>query len=109
MSWHHPYSIARRAEVSRRVVWLFLGLLSVVFFRVQVIGSSRYRLKSEENRLRPIPIPAARGLVTDRNGVVLAENVPGYTVGLIASKEDSLRAMLRRIAPMVRLDTGAFA
>ena len=108
MSWHHAYSVARRAEVSRRVVWVFLGLLTIAFFRVQVIGSSRYRLKSEENRLRPIPIPAARGLVTDRNGVVLAENVPGYTVGLIASSVDSLRAMLRRIAPVVHLDSAAF-
>jgi penicillin-binding protein 2 len=108
MSWQQPFSIARRAEVSRRVVWFFLGLLAIAFFRVQVIGSSRYRLQSEENRLRPIPIPAARGLVTDRNGVVLAENVPGYTVGLIASSVDSLRAMLRRIAPVVHLDSAAF-
>ena len=108
MSWHHSYTIARRATASQRVVWLFLGLLAVMFFRVQVIGSSRYRLQSEENRLRPIPIPAARGLVTDRNGVVLAENVPGYSVGLIASSADSLRAMLRRIAPVVRLDSASF-
>src|SRR5438045_2704484 len=94
--------------MSKRIVWGILGLLAIAFFRVQIIGSSRYRLQSEENRLRPIPIPAARGLVTDRNGVVLAENVPGYSVGLIASSVDSLRSMLRRVAPMIRLDTSQF-
>ncbi len=108
MSWHQSHAVARRAEASTRLVWGVLGFLVIVFFRVQILGTSRYKLKSEENRLRPIPIPSARGLVTDRNGVVLAENVPGYSVGLIASSPDSLKAMLRRIAPMVHLDTAAF-
>ncbi|MBI4420434.1 MAG: penicillin-binding protein 2 [Gemmatimonadetes bacterium] len=107
MSWFHPYAVGRRATVAGYLVWSALGLLTVAFFRVQVLGSSRYRLQSEENRLRPIPIPAARGLITDRNGQVLAENVPGYSVGLIASSIDSLRATLQRIAPLIGIDSAA--
>src|SRR5256885_4511125 len=40
----------------------------------------------------------------DRNGRILAENVPGYTVSLLPGDEDSLRATLVRLAPFVKLD-----
>ena len=108
MTWYHPHTVARRGDLARILIWGMLGLLTLAFFRVQVLGSYRYRLQSEGNRLRPIPIPAARGLITDRNGTVLAENVPGYAVGLIAASSDSLRAALgrmARIAPLVKLDS----
>src|SRR2546427_4192128 len=42
---------------------------------------------------------------SDRNGRVLAENVPGYTVSLLPAEEVTLRRILGRIAPIVRLDS----
>lgn len=53
--------------------------------------------------MRSVPVPAPRGLITDRHGVVLAENEPGYSVGLLAPSVDSLRATLQRIAPLLQL------
>jgi penicillin-binding protein 2 len=105
MTWYHPYQVARRADTARLLMSAVLGLLVLAFFRVQVLGSGRYQLHSDENRLRPIPVPSARGLITDRNGRVLAENVPGYSVGLIASSPDSLRAVLARVARYFPLDS----
>jgi penicillin-binding protein 2 len=87
MSWLHPHDVARRARSARSVTLVLFGVLALLvlfgvlalaFFRVQILASGRYQLQSEENRLRPVPLPAPRGLLTDRNGVVLAENVPGY-------------------------------
>jgi penicillin-binding protein 2 len=103
VNWFRPYDLTRRARVAGMVVSLAVGLLLVAFFRVQVLSSSRYRLRSERNRLRSLAIAAPRGLITDRNGVVLAENEPGYSVGLLASSVDSLDATLRRIAPILHL------
>lgn len=103
MNWFHGYELARRERVARLAVWLVGAVLLVAFFRIQVLSSSRYRLRSELNRLRSVPVPAPRGLITDRNGVVLAENEPGYSIGLLASSEDSLVATLKRIAPIVHL------
>src|SRR2546430_14911297 len=55
--------------------------------------------------LRPISLPAPRGIITDRNGKILAENLTGYAVSLLpAEDEDSLEATLRRMAPIVKLD-----
>src|SRR5690242_4454990 len=104
MSSFHPHLLDRRLRVARAVVWAVMGLIVTVFFRTQILDHGKYRLQSEMNRLRPIPLPAPRGLIMDRNGKVLAENVPGYTVSLLPGDEDSLRAELRRLAPLVKLD-----
>src|SRR2546422_8099612 len=98
MSSFHPHLLDRRLRVARAVVWAIMGLIVAVFFRTQILEHGKYRLQSELNRLRPIPLPAPRGLIMDRNGKVLAENVPGYTVSLLPGDEDSLRATLHRLA-----------
>src|SRR5205823_11203009 len=100
----HPYLLDRRWRVARNAVWAVFGIVLVVFFKTQIVEHGKYQLQSETNRLRPIPLPAARGIITDRNGKILAENVPGYTVSLLPAGEDSLRAALARLAPIVKLD-----
>jgi penicillin-binding protein 2 len=103
----HPHLLDRRLRVVRTFVWVVLGVLLVAFFRTQILGHGKYQLQSESNRLRPIPLPAPRGIIFDRNGKVLADNVPGYTVSLLPGPEASLRATLARVAPIARLDSAA--
>lgn len=103
MNWFHPHAVARRAAVARLIIWGGIGILVVAFFRAQVLAAGRYQLASEQNRLRAVPVPAPRGLIVDRNGVVLAENEPGYAVALLAVSEDSLVAELKRIGPTLGL------
>ncbi len=105
MSWLHPYDLARRSGSVRNVTLLLFGVLALAFFRVQVVAGGRYEVQSQENRLRPAALPAPRGLVTDRNGVVLAENVPGYSVALIAPSVEIFRSTLERLVPLVPLDS----
>jgi len=106
VSAFHPHLLERRLRLTRAVVWGAGIALVLVFFRTQILEHSKYQLQSETNRLRPIPLPAPRGIITDRNGKILAENVTGYTVSLLpAADEDSLRATLRRIASIVKLDS----
>jgi penicillin-binding protein 2 len=101
----HPHLLDRRLRWARGIVWATLGVILVAFFRIQILGHGKYQLQSETNRLRPIPLPAPRGVITDRRGQVIAENVPGYTVSLLPGPADSLRATLRRIAGLARLDS----
>jgi penicillin-binding protein 2 len=97
----HPFLLDRRGTLARRAVLGVFVVLGAAFFRLQVLQHGRYELRAKTNRLRPIPLPAPRGLILDRNGEVIAENVPGYSVSLIASGEDSLRAMLARLEAVV--------
>ncbi len=52
------------------------SLLGLVFFSLQVLRSSTFELRSQENRLRAITVPAPRGTIYDRHGRIIAENVP---------------------------------
>jgi len=61
-------------------------------------------MQSEENRLRPIPLPAPRGIIYDRHGEVIAENLPAYSVSITAPNVDSLRAALSQLASTLQLD-----
>jgi penicillin-binding protein 2 len=109
VSWQETYALARRARTGRTLVFLVFGVLAVAFFRVQVVGASRFQLQSEENRLRPVRILAPRGLIADRNGVILAENIPGYSVALLAESAESLTVVLDRLTPILPTDSATRA
>jgi penicillin-binding protein 2 len=96
----HPNEVQRRARVASGIVFGGLLLLLGAFFRTQVLQNARYVLASEENRLREIPLPAPRGIIYDRTGRVIAENLPGYSISLLARNEDSLRTTMRRIGEL---------
>ena len=87
-----PESLKRnRARVARwfAVLMLVLGF-GVQFFRVQVLKYTTYALRSDENRIRALPVPAERGTIYDREGRVLAENVPGYSIAVLPLSSDSI-------------------
>ncbi len=102
----HPNEVARRARVALALVGGGIAFLLMAFFRTQVIRNQEWSLRSEENRLREVPLPAPRGTILDRTGKVIAENVVGYTVSILPQSLDSLRATLQRVAQMVPLSRG---
>lgn len=99
----HPNDVQRRSRIaSIAILATFVALVSA-FYRTQVRHNEEYALQSEQNRLREVPIPAPRGIIYDRKGQVIAENLPGYTVSLLAPTPDSLRAALRRLSGTINL------
>jgi penicillin-binding protein 2 len=63
-------------------VALGLALLLVALFRVQVLHTDRFGDRLEAQSLRRIRLPSARGEITDRAGVVLADNRPSYDIAM---------------------------
>lgn len=102
----HPNEVARRARLATWVIGGALGVLVLAFFRTQIIRNQQWSLRSEENRLREVPLPAPRGNIFDRTGRIIAENVVGYTVSILPQSADSLRSTLRRVAQVVPLSKG---
>ena len=99
----HPNDVARRGRTASALLCGVFLLLLAAFFRTQIVQNSRYALQSEENRLREVPLPAPRGIIYDRRGEVIAENVPGYSVSILSPTADSLRASLQRLGALVQL------
>jgi penicillin-binding protein 2 len=106
---NHPHARRARAQVARLGVLAFLAVLAGAFFRIQVLRSSTYALTAESNRLRPLDLPPPRGRILDRNGLVIADNVPGYGVTLLPAPLDSIAASLRRLSTILPLDSARIA
>jgi penicillin-binding protein 2 len=102
MTWH-PNEIVRRGVLAQIIVSAAFALLIGAFFRTQVLRNAQYVMQSEGNRLREVPLPAPRGIIYDREGRVLAENLPGYSVSLLAPTDDSLRSGLRTLSCRIPL------
>ncbi len=81
-------------RVQRLVGSLHALLLIVVagFWTTQVVRGDHYRELAENNRLRKVPIKAPRGLIFDRGGNILVENVPSYDLTLDRTRAHDLAA-----------------
>src|SRR3954452_15005996 len=73
------------------IVIVFVFLAGSFWF-VQGMQADKYRVLSESNALREIVMPAKRGLIMDRNGKILADNQPAYSLTLDRS---ALKALLK--------------
>src|SRR5471032_3279230 len=75
-----------RLTVLGGLVFVCFGLLLARFAWLQIYQHSDYAAQAEENRIAIVPIEPNRGLILDRNGVVLARNYSAYTLEITPSK-----------------------
>lgn len=92
-----------RLIVSGCVVLGMFILLAVRFFYVQVVDYDHYRTLAEANRISIVPIVPNRGLILDRNGVVLAHNFSAYTLEITPSKVGKLESTIDALAQLVEI------
>ncbi len=81
-----------------------LSCFAVLFLRfvwLQVIQHDYYRTRADENRISLVPIVPNRGLIVDRNGVVLARNYSAYTLEITPSKAKNLDAVIDSLAQII--------
>src|SRR2546421_7095277 len=69
-----------RVGIAGVVVIAAFALLGARFLWLQVLQHDVYQAKAEDNRISIVPVTPNRGLIVDRNGVVIARNYPGYTL-----------------------------
>jgi penicillin-binding protein 2 len=95
--WREQRMFDRRAlTIGALMAFATLGLL-VRLVLLQVVRHEYYSDLSQGNRVRTEPIPAARGLIVDRNGEVVAANQPAYQLELVPEEVPDLRATLGRL------------
>lgn len=94
----------RRALVGFLGVLLALGGLAAWYFRLQVVQHAEYATRSEANRLRMVPVVPARGLILDRKGRILADNVSAWRLDAIPERAGDGAALLAKLQAVVALD-----
>ena len=76
-----------RLRLIQALILVLLAVLSVRLYVLQIINGQHYAGIAENQRIRLLPIPAARGRIFDRNGQVLVDSRPIYSI--ILSREDT--------------------
>jgi penicillin-binding protein 2 len=94
----------RRAAAAFVLILLGLCLLLVRFAFLQVAHHEEFVTRSQNNRVKPRAIPPARGLIYDRNGVLLADNVPAFRLEVVPEQVKDMPALLEQLGHVVPLD-----
>ncbi|MEX0731033.1 MAG: penicillin-binding protein 2 [Aquisalimonadaceae bacterium] len=94
----------RRAVLAGAGVLGALGLLGARMAQLQVLGHQHYTTMSLANRVKLVPMPPNRGLIHDRNGVILAENRPTFQIMITPEQVPDLDATLQELAEIIPLE-----
>jgi penicillin-binding protein 2 len=90
-----------RIGVAAIAVIVAFGLLGARFVFLQLVQHETYRAKAEDNRISIVPIAPNRGLIVDRNGVVLARNYSGYTLEIATRKVKNFDRLIDEVSELV--------
>src|SRR3954470_13785846 len=92
-----------RIGIAGVAVVVAFGLLAARFLYLQVIQHDVYQAKAEDNRISIVPVTPNRGLIVDRNGVVIARNYSGYTLEIFPRRVSSLERLMDELAELVEI------
>lgn len=96
----------RKIENLKLVFFLLFSVLLFSCFYLQVIRGNYFKARSEKNRIRIISHPPSRGIIFDKNGKILAGNIPSFSISLIQeglSKEE-IEDTLLKVSSIIPFD-----
>ncbi|MFP8842178.1 penicillin-binding protein 2 [Shewanella baltica] len=93
----------RRALFTFFCVFALLSVLVTNLYHLQVESYKDYETRSNDNRIRVVPIAPSRGLIYDRNGVLLAENLPFYSLDLVPEKISNMSETLDELGKLIEI------
>ena len=77
-----PKYIKNRFLILYGIIAIIFSIYFVRLFSLQIVQGANYSAQAEENRVKNISVQTTRGNITDRNGFILAENVPSFDVSI---------------------------
>jgi penicillin-binding protein 2 len=93
--------IRRRLVVSAIIVLVLIVTLLIRLYVLQVVDYEHFSTLSDSNRVRIKALPPPRGLIFDRNGVVMAKNLPAYRLEIVREQVDDIEDTLTRLKQYV--------
>ena len=98
---HRIYS--RRVILMFFIVLLLSGVLLAQLFNLQYLQHEQYSTRSDKNRIRIHSIPPTRGLIYDRNGILIADNRPSYSLTIVKEHAKDMDKTLEKINEIIPL------
>lgn len=93
----------RRALFTFLCVVILLSLLLVNLYQLQILSYKDYATRSNDNRIRVVPVAPSRGLIYDRHGKLLAENQPFFSLEMVPEKVKNISETLDKLSNVISL------
>ncbi len=95
--------LKNRFLVALLFIIALMGVLVLRMVYLQVISHAHFATLSKNNRVKIIPAPPTRGLIYDRNGVILAQNQPSYSLELVPEAVEDMEATLSTLKNLINI------
>ncbi|XQW85966.1 penicillin-binding protein 2 [Thalassotalea piscium] len=92
---------ARRTFIALLGVFGMLLILFYNLFQLEVVSYEKYKTRSYSNRIKLLPVAPNRGLIYDRNGVLLAENKPVYSLEFVPEQVPDLAKTIKEVSQLL--------
>ncbi|MFZ3019536.1 MAG: penicillin-binding protein 2 [Gallionella sp.] len=92
-----------RLAIGVGFVLTLMAILLLRFLYLQAVRHDYYQTLAESNRISVVPIVPNRGLILDRNGIVLAHNYSGYTLEITPTKTGGLEETINELSTLVEI------
>ena len=93
----------KRLYILSIFILIIISIIVIKFFYVQIIKHNYFEKKSNNNSVKVIPIPPARGIIFDRNKRILAENKITHNIEIAPSKEIDIEKIIKEISPFISI------
>lgn len=91
----------RRIVAAFALIILLSATLVVRLVYLQIVGHELYASKAKENSVKLVPLVPTRGIIYDRNGKILADNTPSYSLDLIPEQIPDIQDTLQRLQKLL--------
>ena len=93
--------IITRLSILQYVVAVMFSILAISFWVLQVVQHAKFEEMAENNHQRTLALRAPRGIVLDRNGKVLVENRPSFSISIMREHSKDLNRTIRMLAAVL--------
>ncbi len=92
-----------RAITAALIIIILLLLLILHLVKLQIVDHTHFTTLSRDNRVKVEPLPPTRGLIYDRNGVILAQNLPTHSLEITPERVKDLDKTLRELGKIISI------
>lgn len=96
--------VLKRVKNTQILFKVLFVILVVSFWKIQILEYQKYWKKSEANHMREIMLSPQRGLITDRNGVIIAKNIACFKASIIKENSQDLDVSYEKISYLLNLE-----
>ena len=103
--YYIKFILGNRLKLILNCFLIIFFLIIIRFFYIQILQNTYYSTQAFDNSIKVVPIEPARGLIFDRNNIILADNKLSYSLEIIPEQIENLSILITRLSDLIPIKT----